>query len=89
MVRHARILIVDPEIGLYDSLALALQREGYDPLTATAGQGALEILEQQSVDVILADLKMPDMPGLELLRRFQELKRKSRCPLYLYLIQRL
>ena len=62
-----RILIVDDDEGLRDSLQLVLAAEGYHVITAADGSQALAQLEAEAVDVVLCDLRMPGMDGLELL----------------------
>jgi two-component system, cell cycle response regulator len=63
---RARILIVDDHVELRDMLKEAMVLSGYDCLTAGNGREALECLEANSVDVVLTDIKMPEMNGLEL-----------------------
>lgn len=68
MSKKAKILIVDDEKSTRDGLARALQRQ-YDVHVAGDGMAALELLEQQPVDVVLSDLRMPGMDGLALIQR--------------------
>ena len=63
----ARILIVDDEPGIRVMLSAALKREGYEVLLATDGRSALEALEAGPVDVVVTDIRMPQMTGIELL----------------------
>jgi signal transduction histidine kinase len=72
MTENARILIIDDEEGMRDFLAFVLETEGYQALTAEGGQEALELVERDSVDAILVDLRMPGMSGIDLLRRIRE-----------------
>jgi DNA-binding NtrC family response regulator len=65
----ACILIVDDEHHTLDALSLILRREGHTVLTAISGKEALDHLEEQDVDIILSDVKMPAMDGLSLLRQ--------------------
>jgi two-component system response regulator PilR (NtrC family) len=63
-----RVLVVDDERSMRELLEIVLRREGYDVLTADNGRAALSTLEQQSVDLLISDIKMPDMTGVEVLR---------------------
>ena len=69
----ARILIVDDEPDMLESCSRILSRQGYACVTAGDGRAALAILEREHPDLLLTDFKMPEMDGLELLRRAHEL----------------
>jgi CheY-like chemotaxis protein len=62
-----RILLVDDEPTVLGALNLTLEAHGYICWTATDGLEALEVLRQISVDVVISDLRMPNMSGFELL----------------------
>jgi len=62
------ILIVDDEKNTRDGLARALKRS-YEVFAAESGAAALEILSEQSIDVMLSDLRMPVMDGMTLMQR--------------------
>jgi DNA-binding NtrC family response regulator len=64
----ARILVVDDERTTLDALSTILHREGHTVLTALSGKEVIEQLEEEEVDLILSDVKMPRMDGLALLR---------------------
>jgi len=66
---QANILVVDDEKTARDSLADILQLEGYDVETAAEGQQALDILHKHEFDLMLLDLKMPGMDGMDVLRQ--------------------
>jgi two-component system response regulator HydG len=68
-----RILIVDDEPDMVDNCARILRRAGHRCLTATDPRRALALLESERPDLLLTDLKMPEVDGLELLRRAHEL----------------
>jgi two-component system response regulator PilR (NtrC family) len=63
----ARILVVDDEPGIRVMLSAALKREGYDVLLAGDAKSALSALEAGPVDVVVTDIRMPNMTGIELL----------------------
>ncbi|MGB9698247.1 MAG: sigma-54-dependent transcriptional regulator [Thermodesulfobacteriota bacterium] len=62
------ILLVDDHKSFRDSLAKVLNGEGYKVFAATDGEEALDILRQEHINLVLTDLKMPKMDGVELLR---------------------
>jgi two-component system response regulator HydG len=62
------ILVVDDEVGILDSLARIFERESYRVSTTDSGVQALELLRKSKVDAVLADIMMPKMSGIELLR---------------------
>ena len=66
--RPARILVVDDERSMRELLAIVLRREGYDVLLAENGRAAIEALERERVDILISDIKMPDLSGVEVLR---------------------
>lgn len=70
--RNARLLIAEDEANLRLVLQKELQRLGYRVHVAPDGEAALRKLEESNVDVLLCDINMPVMDGLELLRRVQE-----------------
>lgn len=64
----ARILVVDDEQSLRSSLSDILNRVGYQVWSVGCGADALEVLARQDFDVVLLDLKMPDIDGTDVLR---------------------
>ena len=62
-----RVLVVDDEPPQLEILRLILGSEGYEVATAASGRGALAALRRQPFDVVLTDLKMPDLSGIALL----------------------
>jgi two-component system NtrC family response regulator len=63
------ILIVDDEKNYPVILSAVLEEEGFETLTANSGGEALEILRSSDIDLVLTDMKMPSMDGIELLER--------------------
>ena len=63
-----QVLVVDDEANLRRILAAMLQREGHDVHLAENGESALQILREHHIDLVITDLKMPRMDGMELLR---------------------
>jgi two-component system response regulator CpxR len=67
-----RVLLVDDEWQFVEALAERLQLRGFNALVAYDGPSALDLLEQGGVRLVVLDLRMPDMDGLEVLRRIKE-----------------
>jgi len=66
-MNNRRILIVDDEPAITEELSDYLREEGYEVATALDGKGGLKFLETFQPEVVLTDLKLPDMSGLEIL----------------------
>ena len=66
--RPARILVVDDERSMRELLAIVLRREGYEVLLAENGRAAIDLLEHEPVDLLISDIKMPDLSGVDVLR---------------------
>jgi two-component system nitrogen regulation response regulator NtrX len=67
----SRVLIVDDEEAIRSSLKMIFEYEGYEVLLAANGQAALKIAEKDAPDLIFLDIKMPQMDGLEVLKRLR------------------
>ncbi len=63
-----RLLLVEDDPTLRQALAFSLSREGYEVATAADGEGALEAARGERVDLILLDVMLPEMSGIEVLR---------------------
>jgi two-component system, NtrC family, response regulator PilR len=68
-----KVLVVDDERSMRELLELVLKREGYSVHTAENGTRALELIRQNVYDLIISDVKMPDISGIELLARVREI----------------
>ena len=66
------ILVVDDEKIMQDSCARILSKEGYQVQTVASGEDAMELVEQAPFDIVLLDIKMPGMGGIETLRYLKE-----------------
>ena len=71
MASKGRILVVDDDPHAVEILTRMLDREGYQCLAAESGQAALQLLRENPVDVILLDVMMPEMDGLQVCERLQ------------------
>jgi DNA-binding NtrC family response regulator len=73
MAHPVRILVVDDEQHVRASLAAWFREDGYDVSVAGSGREALQALAHDGADILLVDIKMPGMDGLELHRKAREL----------------
>jgi two-component system KDP operon response regulator KdpE len=71
MSEHRRILVVDDEPQITRVLRTTLSSQGYDIRAANDGETALEIMKDWTPDLVITDLSMPNMDGLELCRRLR------------------
>src|SRR5437762_5656577 len=67
----SRILVIDDEAAIRDSLKMTLEYEGYEFIGAATGQEGLTLAERETPDLVLLDVKMPGMDGLEVLDRLR------------------
>ena len=63
----ARILIADDEKPIRDSLKMILDEEGYSTDTVGDGEEALQKIENENYDIVISDIKMPKIDGMQLL----------------------
>jgi diguanylate cyclase (GGDEF)-like protein/PAS domain S-box-containing protein len=73
MEKQSKVLVVDDDPFALRSIADVLGGESYQVVTAASGSEALDLLRQDSFHLVLADLKMPEVDGLEVLRQAREL----------------
>jgi len=71
------ILVVDDERSMREFLEILLGREGYEVTLASSGENAFEVLEQKKFDLVVTDIKMKDIDGLEVLKKTKELSPES------------
>src|SRR3954447_9093493 len=67
----SRILVVDDEVAIRESLRMTLEYEGYECILAATGQEALSLAERETPDLVLLDVKMPGMDGIDVLERLR------------------
>jgi PAS domain S-box-containing protein len=73
MERQSKVLVVDDDQFALRSMSRALGGESYEVVTASGGSQAIDLLKQDSFDLVLTDLKMPEVDGLEVLRQAREI----------------
>jgi len=76
-----KILIVEDDFDTRYGLSLILQTEGYDVVTAADGECALAVASQQKPDLIITDISMPRLNGVELTRRIKRKKETAGIPI--------
>lgn len=73
-----KILVVDDELRMREMLYDLLSRKGYKMFTAPGGGEAIEIVRQENPDLVLLDIKMPNIDGIETLKKIREFDTKTR-----------
>lgn len=76
-----KILIVDDEAILVETIAYNLEQAGYEVATAADGASALEIVKREALDLILLDLMLPEIDGLEVCRQVRSGKNTATLPI--------
>jgi two-component system nitrogen regulation response regulator NtrX len=69
----SRILVIDDEAAIRDSLRMTLEYEGYEFVGAATGQEGLALAERETPDLVILDVKMPGMDGIEVLDRLRSM----------------
>ena len=67
------ILVVDDEKSMRDFLSIFLKQEGYQVKCASSGRDAFELLEKKEFDLVITDIKMPDISGVDVLRKINSI----------------
>ena len=73
----AKILVVDDEQSIRNMMRMTLQADGHDVVTAEDGPSAIEAYKKESPEVVLLDVRMPGMDGVEVLRRIKKMDKDS------------
>jgi DNA-binding NtrC family response regulator len=69
-----KILIIDDEKSVLDMLNVVFKKEGYRVKKSLSAQKALELIDEEDFDLILSDIRLPQISGMELLRKIKEIK---------------
>lgn len=72
MYKQANILVVDDQESMRDSCQQSLSRKGYEVDTANNGEEGLDLLKKKSYDLVILDLKMPGLNGIDVLKKIKE-----------------
>ncbi|HPD95793.1 MAG: response regulator [Bacteroidales bacterium] len=75
------ILIVDDSESIREVVNFTLQNEGYDVLIGVDGKDALKYLDGRAIDLIITDLHMPEMDGIELIKNVRRMGTYERIPI--------
>lgn len=72
-----KLLLVDDELDILRVLSMSLKADGYDVLTASSGEDALAVFNSEKPDIVLTDIKMPGMNGIEVLRKVKKIDEET------------
>ncbi len=75
--KRTKLLVIDDEVDIRESLGRILERYGYSVLTAQDGEEGLKIISEQDIDIVLCDISMPKMDGIEFLRNIRKVTLKT------------
>jgi DNA-binding response OmpR family regulator len=75
------VLAVDDDLNNLKLVSASLTLEGYEVVCASSGEEGLEVLEQRQIDLLLLDVRMPGLDGLEVCRRVRAQQRFARMPI--------
>lgn len=84
MEEVARLLVVDDDPGIRYLLEVLLSGSGHEVVLAESAREALARLKEETPDLIILDIMMPDMDGLTLLGRIRAVRRLARVPVILF-----
>jgi DNA-binding NtrC family response regulator len=73
-VTEFRVLLVDDETEFLETLVKRLKKRKLDVTSAESGKDALRVLQETAIDVVVLDVRMPDMDGLETLREIKKIR---------------
>ncbi len=79
-----KILIVDDEADVVEVIEMLLKSESYDVLKAYGGKEALGILDADTPDLVILDIMMPEIDGVEVCRRMRKLEKMQEIPIIMF-----
>lgn len=71
-----KILLIDDEELITKSIGKLLRKRGYDVLTAKSGEEALDLVQKEFLDLIVSDVRMPTMNGIETIKTIRQFQKK-------------
>jgi DNA-binding NtrC family response regulator len=71
-MKKAGILLIDDEPSIVEALAMILDDQGYETISASCGRDGINHASQRSFDITITDLRLPDMSGLDVLNAIRE-----------------
>jgi len=80
----ANILVVDDEEDILDMTGIMLDDAGYDVITTSSGETAIEMVKNNNIDLILLDAVMPGMNGLDVCRTLKRNIKTRRIPIIIF-----
>ncbi|MBW8002109.1 MAG: response regulator [Planctomycetes bacterium] len=83
MVSKKKVLVVDDEIHIVHVVAIKLRNNGYDVISADNGSDAYQLACERTPDIIVTDLQMPNMTGLELIKKLADNEDTKNIPVIL------
>jgi len=76
---HIKVLVIDDDPSICETVSLLLEDRGYNPCTYTNPDDGIAAAEQESFQVALIDLRMPAMPGVEVVERLKAIDKRTSC----------
>ena len=70
--QHPLLVVIDDEQGILDVVSRFARRTGYEVVTCSGGREAIALLQTRRADLVLVDLRMPDVGGLDVLRAIRD-----------------
>lgn len=79
-----KVLIVDDEVDVVEVVTVLLEHEGYQIMKAYDGKEALEIVDKETPDLIILDIMMPEIDGVEVCRRLRQREELKEVPIVMF-----
>lgn len=79
-----RVLVVDDELDILEMTRIMLESSGYEVITASEGERALELVEERQIDLVLLDAVMPGIHGLDVCRTLKRNPKTQRIPIIIF-----